>query len=58
MTFDFYQKFTHQHAWMKLKAFYMNAMLPANSICKGKVLVAPETLSPLAESLRSIISEN
>ena len=51
MTFDFSKKFTHQHAWMKLKAFYMNAMLPANSICKGKVLVAPETLSPLAESL-------
>ena len=45
------KKFTHQHAWMQLKAFYMNALLPANSVCKGKALADPEILSPLAESL-------
>ena len=51
ITFEFSKKFTYQHAWMKLKAFYMNAMLPANSICKGKNLSSAEVLSPLAESL-------
>ena len=51
ITFEFSKKFTYRHAWMKHKAFYMNAMLPANSICKGKILATAEILSPLAESL-------
>ena len=51
ITFVITKKFTYQHAWMQLKAFYMNGLLPANSTCKGKALVDPEVLSPMAESL-------
>ena len=51
INFTITKKFTYQHVWMQLKAFYMNGLLPANSICKGKALADPEVLSPMAECL-------
>ena len=49
INFTFDQNFTYQQAYMQIRDFYMNSLLPGNTMFKGKNRSQTEVLSPLAE---------
>ena len=46
---EFNETFTHEMGYMAVKDFFMSALLPKNSIFKGKTLDNAEILSPMTE---------